>query len=301
MSSEPRPPSAPHSPAGDPPPPPPRVHVTADTRPTDLGTTPATRSRPLAATPAPPAAPAPVSGVIPVAGVTSASTLPAVEPVISACGVGFAFGTGELRRQILFDLTFTVDPGEIVLLTGPSGSGKTTLLTLLGGLRRVESGQLTVLSRPLHLARPEDLVASRREIGFIFQQHNLLEFLTAWQNVELMFQLHPEVPPQVIRQKTLELLTLVGLAERMQHHPSQLSGGQRQRVAIARALVTGPRLILADEPTAALDSQTGRDVVELLQWLARTNGCPILMVTHDHRVLDIADRILHIEDGRLRS
>ncbi|MFM7159660.1 MAG: ATP-binding cassette domain-containing protein [Planctomycetaceae bacterium] len=222
-------------------------------------------------------------------------------PVIVARNVGFAFGTGELRRQILFDLNFEVASGEIVLLTGPSGSGKTTLLTLIGGLRRVESGELTVLSRPLHLARSADLVASRREIGFIFQQHNLLEFLTAWQNVELMFQLHPEVAADQVRERTLELLTLVGLAERLHHHPSQLSGGQRQRVAIARALVTNPRLVLADEPTAALDSQTGRDVVELLQWLARTNGCPILMVTHDHRVLDIADRILNIEDGRLQT
>jgi len=227
----------------------------------------------------------------------TASSLPA----IVARNVAFAFGTGELRRQILFDLSFEVASGEIVLLTGPSGSGKTTLLTLIGGLRRVESGELTVLSRPLHHALPADLVASRREIGFIFQQHNLLEFLTAWQNVELMFQLHPEVSADQVRDRTLELLTLVGLAERLHHHPSQLSGGQRQRVAIARALVTSPRLILADEPTAALDSQTGRDVVELLQWLARTNGCPILMVTHDHRVLDVADRILHIEDGRLQA
>lgn len=222
-------------------------------------------------------------------------------PVIEARDLSFAFGQGELRRQVLFDLNFEVRSGEIVLLTGPSGSGKTTLLTLIGGLRRVTEGELSVLGRPLHQATTADLTANRRDIGFIFQQHNLLEFLSARQNVELMFQLHTEVPLETVRRKAVEILTLVGLGERLDYHPSRLSGGQRQRVAIARALVTQPRLVLADEPTAALDSVTGRDVVDLLQYLARTNGCPILMVTHDNRVLDIADRILHIEDGRLRT
>ncbi len=222
-------------------------------------------------------------------------------PVIAARDLSFAFGQGELRRQVLFDLNFEVRSGEIVLLTGPSGSGKTTLLTLIGGLRRVTEGELSVLGRPLHQATTADLTANRRDIGFIFQQHNLLEFLSARQNVELMFQLHPEVPPETVRQKAVEILTLVGLAERLDYHPSRLSGGQRQRVAIARVLVTQPRLVLADEPTAALDSVTGRDVVDLLQYLARTNGCPILMVTHDNRVLDIADRILKMEDGRLQT
>ncbi|MFN9370305.1 MAG: ATP-binding cassette domain-containing protein [Planctomycetaceae bacterium] len=232
---------------------------------------------------------------------TSSAGAPSPGPVIEAHDLSFAFGLGELRRQVLFDLNFEVRSGEIVLLTGPSGSGKTTLLTLIGGLRRITEGQLSVLGRPLHRATAADLTANRRDIGFIFQQHNLLEFLSARQNVELMFQLHPEVPPETVRQKAVEILTLVGLAERLDYHPSRLSGGQRQRVAIARALVTQPRLVLADEPTAALDSVTGRDVVDLLQYLARTNGCPILMVTHDNRVLDIADRILHMEDGRLRT
>jgi putative ABC transport system ATP-binding protein len=232
---------------------------------------------------------------------TPAAGTPGSGPVIEAKALSFAFGQGELRRQVLFNLEFEVRSGEIVLLTGPSGSGKTTLLTLIGGLRRVTEGELTVLGRPLHQATTADLTANRRDIGFIFQQHNLLEFLSARQNVELMFQLHPEVPPEMVRRKTEEILTLVGLGERLDYHPSRLSGGQRQRVAIARALVTQPRLVLADEPTAALDSATGRDVVELLQYLARTNGCPILMVTHDNRVLDIADRILHMEDGRLQT
>jgi putative ABC transport system ATP-binding protein len=232
---------------------------------------------------------------------TPAAGTPASGPVIAARDLSFAFGQGELRRQVLFDLNFEVRTGEIVLLTGPSGSGKTTLLTLIGGLRRVMEGELHVLGRPLHQATTADLTANRRDIGFIFQQHNLLEFLSARQNVELMFQLHPEVPLETVRRKAVEILTLVGLGERLDYHPSRLSGGQRQRVAIARALVTQPKLVLADEPTAALDSVTGRDVVDLLQYLARTNGCPILMVTHDNRVLDIADRILHMEDGRLQT
>lgn len=215
--------------------------------------------------------------------------------------LNFSFGEGELQKQILFDISFDVAPGEVVLLTGPSGSGKTTLLTLIGGLRRVRSGELTVLSHALHQSTLAELVLVRRNIGFIFQQHNLLPFLTARKNVELMFQLHPEVPADEVRRRSEELLTRVGLGDRLDYHPARLSGGQKQRVAIARALVAEPKLILADEPTAALDSQSGRDVVDLLQELARSRGCPVLMVTHDNRVLDIADRIIHMEDGCIQS
>jgi putative ABC transport system ATP-binding protein len=222
-------------------------------------------------------------------------------PVISARHVNFAFGEGDLQKQILFDISLEVASGEIVLLTGPSGSGKTTLLTLIGALRKVRDGELDVLNRPLHHATLDDLVHVRREIGFIFQQHNLLPFLTARQNVHLMFHLHPEIsPPDAVR-LTEELLTSVGLGDRLDYYPARLSGGQKQRVAIARALAANPKLILADEPTAALDSQSGRDVVNLLQALARNRGCPILMVTHDPRILDVADRIINMEDGRVDS
>ena len=219
--------------------------------------------------------------------------------IIRADHINFAFGEGDLRKQILFDVSFAVAPGEIVLLTGPSGSGKTTLLTLIGGLRIVREGALTVLGRDLTHASNDTLLATRRDIGFIFQQHNLLEFLTARQNVELMFQLHPEVPPREAGDRAADLLQRVGLGDRLDYLPSRLSGGQKQRVAIARALATGPKLILADEPTASLDSQTGREVVQLLQELARDRGCPILLVTHDSRVLHVADRILAMEDGHL--
>ncbi len=229
------------------------------------------------------------------------SSAVATECAIAARDLNFSFGEGELQKQILFDVSFSVVKGEVVLLTGPSGSGKTTLLTLIGGLRHVRSGELMVLSHPLHLASRSELVLVRRNIGFIFQQHNLLPFLTARQNVEMTFQLHPDVSPAEVQQRSEEILVRVGLGERLDYHPSRLSGGQKQRVAIARALAANPKLILADEPTAALDSQSGRDVVDLLQELARSQGCPVLMVTHDNRVLDIADRIIHMEDGRIQS
>lgn len=226
---------------------------------------------------------------------------PSALPVISSRHVNFWFGEGDLQKQVLFDVTLEVAAGEIVLLTGPSGSGKTTLLTLIGALRKVRDGELDVLSRALHTASIHDLVNVRREIGFIFQQHNLLPFMTARQNVELMFELHAEVSRSDASRLSVELLSSVGLGDRLDYYPARLSGGQKQRVAVARALVTSPRLILADEPTAALDSHSGRDVVMLLQELARNRNCPILMVTHDPRILDIADRIINMEDGRVRA
>ena len=239
--------------------------------------------------------------IIPAASPAHQRTSPGQQPVIHVRGLNFWFGQDELKKQILYDVSFDVWPGEIVLLTGPSGSGKTTLLTLIGGLRRVLDGELTVLSRPLHQAAPADLIATRRDLGFIFQQHNLLGFLTARQNVELMFELHPQISAAEARQRSIRILQDVGLADRIDYLPARLSGGQKQRVAVARAIVTNPKLILADEPTAALDSVSGRDVVNLLQQLARTHGCPVLMVTHDSRVLDISDRVIEMEDGRIKS
>lgn len=223
----------------------------------------------------------------------------AVPSVISGHGINFSFGEDELQKQILFDVSLQIQPGEIVLLTGPSGSGKTTLLTLIAGLRSMQQGTLTVLAHALHQATYNDLIQLRRKIGFIFQAHNLLPFLTALQNVQIMFDLHPHVDRQEARRRSVAMLGEVGLQDRIDYPIAKLSGGQRQRVAVARALVTDPQLVLADEPTSALDSVTGREVVSRLQTLARQLARPILMVTHDPRILDIADRVLVMQDGRL--
>ena len=214
-------------------------------------------------------------------------------------GVNFAFGEGELRRMVLRDVELRVDAGEIVLLTGPSGSGKTTVLTLIGALRAMQEGTASVLGQQLMGAREGQRVALRSRIGFIFQNHNLLGFLTARQNVAMALELHGDLGEQQRLARAGEMLTAVGLADHLDKLPAKLSGGQRQRVAVARALVAEPGLILADEPTAALDRVSGQEVVHLLRDLARRRGTPILLVTHDPRILDIADRIVAMEDGRI--
>ncbi len=216
-------------------------------------------------------------------------------------GLSHFFGSGELRKQILFDVTTEISAGEIVIVTGPSGSGKTTLLTLAGALRSAQEGSLRVLGSQLRGASPRTLESLRKQIGYIFQSHNLIDALTARQNVEMALQLHPHKSGWALRKRAAKMLEAVGLGDRMGYHPSALSGGQRQRVAIARALVAEPRIILADEPTASLDKTSGRDVVDLMQRLAREKGVTVLLVTHDNRILDIADRIVHLEDGRLSS
>ncbi len=213
--------------------------------------------------------------------------------------ITFAYGEGALRREVLRDVSLSITPGEIVLLTGPSGSGKTTLLTLIGALRAMQEGSARVLGQELSGARESDRVALRGRIGFIFQNHNLLGFLTARQNVAMSLELHGGMEEAARLTRAGEMLAAVGLADHAEKRPSQLSGGQRQRVAVARALAGEPGLILADEPTAALDKVSGQEVVRLLRDLAKTRGVPILLVTHDPRILDIADRIVAMEDGRI--
>lgn len=231
----------------------------------------------------------------------AATTSPTLPPVVALKNLNHYFGKGSLRKQILFDVSLEIMPGEIVLMTGPSGSGKTTLLTLMGGLRSAQEGSLQVLGQELRGASTNKLVKVRRDIGYIFQAHNLLKCLTARQNVQMSMELHPQYSTREASRKSAEMLTQVGLGERINYYIDSLSGGQKQRVAIARALVSHPKLVLADEPTAALDSKSGRDVVELMQRLAKEQGCTILMVTHDNRILDIADRIVHMEDGYLKT
>jgi putative ABC transport system ATP-binding protein len=216
-------------------------------------------------------------------------------------GLDHSYGKGELKKQILFGISTEIRAGEIVIVTGPSGSGKTTLLTLVGALRSAQEGSVQILGEELREAKPATLEKVRRQIGFIFQQHNLLGALTAVQNVELGVRASGKYPAGEHRQRAMEMLNAVGMGERLHHRPDQLSGGQRQRVAIARALAAEPAIVMADEPTASLDRQSGRDVVDRMKMLAKEHGTTILLVTHDNRILDIADRIVHLEDGCLST
>jgi putative ABC transport system ATP-binding protein len=225
----------------------------------------------------------------------------ATEAVVVLEKVNHYFGQGALRKQILFDISMIVQPGEIVILTGPSGSGKTTVLTLIGGLRSTQEGSLKVLGHELRGASGADLERVRKSIGYIFQAHNLLDALTATQNVQMSFVSEPRPARAEADRMAKDVLGAVGLSDRTAHYPHQLSGGQKQRVAIARALASKPRIILADEPTASLDKKSGRDVVDLMHDLAKRQGTAVLLVTHDNRILDIADRIVHLEDGRLKG
>lgn len=220
-------------------------------------------------------------------------------PAIECRDLNFSFGSGRLKKQILFDISLKIPEGEIVLMVGPSGSGKTTLLTLIGTLRAVQEGSLQVLGQQLAGASEKKRRLLRQDIGFIFQAHNLMTFLTASQNVTLPLELRRDFRQKQAKERVRQMLDAVGLAGLENNYPDQLSGGQRQRVAIARALVGRPRLVLADEPTAALDSKSGREVVDQLQRLAREQGTTVLVVTHDPRIEDIADRIVTLEDGRL--
>ncbi|MDR2862707.1 MAG: ATP-binding cassette domain-containing protein [Puniceicoccales bacterium] len=220
-------------------------------------------------------------------------------PVLSANKLSYWFEEGGQRQRVLQDITVDIFPGEIVFVMGPSGSGKSTLLKLFGAQRAVQSGSLKVNGRELTAASAHELVVLRRGIGFIFQSHHLLKSLTASQNVQMPLINDARHNAASAHAAALAMLEKVGLADQANKRPGHMSGGQNQRVAIARALVSSPSLVLADEPTASLDKQTGREAVNLLENLARRNGVAIVLVTHDSRILDIADRILLLEDGRL--
>jgi putative ABC transport system ATP-binding protein len=223
-----------------------------------------------------------------------------ISPIIVE-GLNHSYGKGDLKKQILFGVSVEICKGEIVIVTGPSGSGKTTMLTLVGALRSAQEGSVQILGHELLNAKQATLENVRRQIGFIFQQHNLLGALSSLQNVELGIRACGKFPRSEHRERAMQMLSAVGLGDRIHHKPEQLSGGQRQRVAIARALVSEPAMLLADEPTASLDKDSGREVVERMKVLAKEHGTTILLVTHDNRILDIADRIVHLEDGRLAT
>ena len=223
------------------------------------------------------------------------------EPVISLKHVNHWFGSGDSRKHALKDISLDIYPGEIVICTGPSGSGKTTLLTMLGGLRSCMDGSLRILGEELHGASKEQLAQLRLNVGFIFQAHNLMMFLNARKNVRLSLELHDQYYDQDMDRLADEMLAKVGLADRVDYFPANLSGGQRQRVAIARALVAKPKILLGDEPTAALDKDSGRTVVNLMKEMAEKEKTTIIMVTHDNKILDVADRIIIVEDGMLAT
>jgi putative ABC transport system ATP-binding protein len=227
---------------------------------------------------------------------------PESEPLITVAHLDHSFEEAGASKPVLRDVNLSVRPGEIVILTGPSGSGKTTLLTMLGGLRAAQCGSLRILGTELLHAEAGTLTRLRREVGFIFQAHNLLPYLTALENVRVGLEVHPawlDRGRPAMDARAAALLAEVGLAERSRYYPEKLSGGQKQRVAIARALAPEPRLLLADEPTAALDKESGRMAVELFRRLANEQRAAIVMVTHDNKILDIADRVVTLEDGQL--
>jgi putative ABC transport system ATP-binding protein len=224
------------------------------------------------------------------------------QPLVEIAGLNHWFEEAGSPKQVLCDINLSVHPGEILILTGPSGSGKTTLLTMVGALRAAQEGSLRIFGQELRHASSQQLTQLRSQVGFIFQAHNLMPYLSAIQNVRLGL----EVLPDWLRQgrsamdgRCQQGLEQVGLGHRLHYSPAKLSGGQKQRVAIARALVAGPKLLLADEPTAALDRESGREVVDLFQRLAKEQQAGIVMVTHDNKILDIADRIVALEAGAL--
>jgi putative ABC transport system ATP-binding protein len=220
---------------------------------------------------------------------------------ISTHGLNHFFGIGDARKQALFDINLDVKQGSLTVLMGPSGSGKTTLLTLIGCLREVKDGDVRILGHDLNNASEAVLVSLRRRLGFIFQAHNLHRSLTATQNVLMGLQVHGGGDVEKQRAAAHHILDLLGLADRRDYLPDNLSGGQKQRVAVARALVSNPKIILADEPTAALDKEAGHTVVQMLKSLGKKRGTTTVMVTHDPRILEMADRIITLEDGRIIS
>ncbi|MFO1242213.1 MAG: ATP-binding cassette domain-containing protein [Rickettsiales bacterium] len=224
-----------------------------------------------------------------------------MDAVIEVKKLNFSYGSGELKRQVLHDVDLHLEKGEIVIMTGPSGSGKTTLLTIIGALRVAHEGSVKVLGHELVNANERLLNEIRLETGYIFQQHNLLKSLTALQNVEMSLELREGYTEAKRRDEAAAILKQVGLGDRLDYKPDKLSGGQKQRVSIARALVAKPKLVLADEPTASLDKASGQEAVDILKKLAREQGTTILLVTHDYRILDVADRVIELEDGKIQD
>ncbi len=224
-------------------------------------------------------------------------------PAIEAFNLTKVYGSGNTEVVAMKDVSLTVARGEVVALLGPSGAGKSTLLTAIGLINPPTAGRIVIGGQPVMEADHAlvDLRAFRRQhLGFIFQKSNLIPFLSAVENVQVALEIN-DVLPRPARSRAMELLDYLGVADRANNLPDALSGGQQQRVAVARALANEPSLILADEPTAALDSERGRQVMELFRKVAHERGAAVMVVTHDHRSLDVFDRHFEMEDGRLKN
>ncbi len=224
-------------------------------------------------------------------------------PSVEARGLTKIYGSGNTEVIAIRDVHLALEPGEVVALLGPSGSGKSTLLSALGLINPPSSGHIMMRGEPVVEGSRNlvDVRAFRRKhIGFVFQKANLIPFLTALENVQVALEIN-DTGARVARKRSRELLEYLGVADRSGNYPHMLSGGQQQRVAVARALANEPDLILADEPTAALDGERGRQVMELFRKVAHEKGAAVLVVTHDHRALDVFDRTVKMEDGVLKA
>lgn len=216
--------------------------------------------------------------------------------ILSAKGLGKTYDMGEVKVDALIDVNFDIYEGEFIVILGPSGSGKSTLLNLIGGMDKIEKGELYFRGEPVHGLNKHGLSQYRRDvIGFVFQFYNLIPTLSAYENVALAAQIVKK--PLEIE----EVLKHVGLESRSDHFPSQMSGGQQQRVSMARAIVKNPEILLCDEPTGALDSKTGTQVMNLLKSINKTYGKVVIIITHNTELAKLADRVFYIEDGRLQK
>jgi putative ABC transport system ATP-binding protein len=224
-------------------------------------------------------------------------------PAVEVSHLRKVYGSGHTEVVAIHDASLRIERGEIIGMLGPSGAGKSTLLTAIALINPPTSGQITIDGTPV-LDGPRALVDlrsfRRQHLGFVFQKANLIPFLTALENVRIAMEIN-DVPPRQARNRAVELLEQLGVGKRAHNLPDALSGGEQQRVAVARALANHPSLILADEPTAALDKERGRQVMELFAQIAHQQNAGVIVVTHDHRTLDVFDRTLDVEDGVLHS
>ncbi len=236
-----------------------------------------------------------------VIGAAGSGGAPATQPdeVVRVSGVSRTFGRGEHAVHAVQDVSFTANRGELVAIRGRSGAGKTTLLNLVGGLDRPDSGQVVVAGHDVTSAGEAELLRLRRgTVGFVFQTFGLVPILSAAENVGVPLRL-AQVPAAEREERVAVLLEMVGLGGQMAQRPYELSGGQQQRVAVARALANEPDLLIADEPTGQLDSETGRSIMDLLRAVVHARGMTALVATHDPTLIDLADRVLTLRDGRL--